>query len=1052
VISNQSVGVVGTGQVNTNILDDDRAWSISPASASNTEGTTRTYSVSYTGATLTAGQTATITVATGNNNTSTFPNAIAGADYTAVSTVLTFTSGTGTQRTIAVSTIQDTIVETTEDYLVTISGQSTGTVAASQANGTIVDNDATSLQWNITGTASLNEGATGSYSVSYTGVTLAPGQTQTITVATGNATGNTITNATGGGVDYTSVTTVLTFTGGSATQKTVAVSTIDDTLNEAEEDYGVSLSGPSIGSIGTGSVTTVINFSDVSATFKVNEVSVGASVTAPGGVATDKWIELQNTAGTAQLSTGVSLEILGATGGIKTIAMPAVSVPAGGYLVIYEQGANAIYGVYNSAGGLLSSGAIAAGGGWNFGSDTSQRVGVNVFAGSTSFDLFLANGAGTGSFSGGASGWTSPGLTGAGFAAAAGLLATPYPLLSNQTAYNGQVDSQTALLQRLGLRSGSTATNNDVFLRGDTTDNSNGTDWTTATNAADTAGTQNNAAGYINPNDPSETITHSQATATVGEGQQFLEVTTGTGTSLDGLLGHDFLYGNTGNDTLIGGGGDDFLFGHSGNDRLFGGPGGDVLIDVSGTVGNGDYMEGGSGHDILLGTYNGSANTVGMVLVGDVSLVNSSNGNDWISGGNGGDIIIGDNINFAAFSQTTFLNNPFAAGQGTVAFNARGGTGNDTVFGRGGSDLIGTSGGNDSVFGDDPLNLAVFGNDTIATDDGNDYADGGPGSDSINLGSGFDQGFGGSGNDTIDGESGGDAIEGESGDDLLFGSGGGDQIYGDSASNTTSGNDTIFSGFDGDFAAGGSGDDLIFGEQGADWLDGDLAPTGAGGSDTLHGGTQDDTLVGGPGLDLYGLDGSSGVLFDFANAAPAPGGWQTMNLTPYGLGVDWFREMEGVAGSGGSDTIFDGIGGGQYYQGGGGNDEYHDGEGQDTYDMSGGPADHDTLSLDAVSLTAVPNTVIGFGQTFDGVGPDTGNQDYIDLDAIFDAFGVATVDRAGRVQINDPPGFGPVSLEVDVDGPGIGTFVTLIIFEGIGSGGGFSFGNAASDDIQVGTL
>jgi hypothetical protein len=97
--------------------------------------------------------------------------------------------------------------------------------------------------------------------------------------------------------------------------------------------------------------------------------------------------------------------------------------------------------------------------------------------------------------------------------------------------------------------------------------------------------------------------------------------------------------------------------------------------------------------------------------------------------------------------------------------------------------------------------------------------------------------------------------------------------------------------------------------------------------------------------------------------------------------------------------------------------------------------------------------VIGFGTFFDPTPPDTGDQDYISVDAIFDAFGVATADRASRVQIFDPgPGPAPVELQIDPDGPGVGTFVTLIIFEGITSGGAFSFGNAASDDIQLGTL
>jgi Ca2+-binding RTX toxin-like protein len=1059
VVSNQSIGVVGTGQANTNIIDDDRAWSIGPGTIAGVEGTTHIYTVSYTGAALTAGQTATISVGTAGGFTGTLPNATAGADYTAVSTILTFTAGTGTQRTVAVSTINDTAVENTEDYRITIANQSTGTMATTQANGTISDNDSPSLQWNVSGTAALNEGQSATYSVNYTGVTLAPGVTATITVATGDANGNTIANATAG-ADYDILNTVLTFTGGGATQKTVAVSIINDSLNEPAEDFSVSLSGPSLGTINTGSATTVINFSDPSTAFQVNEVSVGASVTAPGGAATSHWIEFRNTGGLTQLTSGLTLQVQGATGGIKNIALPDLTIQSGGYFVIYDQGTDAHYGVYNSAGVLQSSGLIAGGGGWNFGSDTSQRVGVNLFFGSTSVDLFIANGATAGSFTG-TTIWVSPGLSGGGYAAAAGLFGGSFALLTNQTAYNGQVDNQDSILQKLGLRAGpAITTNNDVFLRVDTTENNNGTDWTTATFNGDSAGAANNAS-YINPNDPSETITHNQASGLpVGEGQQISHAPAG-GATLNGQVDNDFLYGNTGNDTLLGGGGDDFLFGHSGNDRLFGGPGGDMLVDIAGTVAAnaGDYMEGGSGHDILLGTYAGTANNVAMLIVGDVTLLNSSNGNDWIHGGGGSDTIVGDNVNFDATGQSSFLSNPFAVGSPFSAFSARGGTGSDTIFGGGGGDLIGASGGQDSVFGDDPNNLGIFGNDTIFTDAGNDYADGGPGNDSINLGGGTDTGRGGTGNDTIDGGAGTDFIYGLGDGDSLVGDSGSDQIYGDDPDNTTAGFDTIRGGLDGDLLIGGALSDLVYGEGGNDFIQGDLDGAPATGDDTLHGGTGDDTLIGGPGIDLYGLDqASSGVLFDFGAAAPGPSGYQIINLTAYGLGVDWFKEMEGVAGSAFNDTIFDGPGS-FYIAGGPGNDLYQGGLGQDTYNMSGGPGDHDTLNLPSVPAilfgTVFPKTIIGFGTSFDGMPPDDGDQDYVNLDALLDGFGYDAAGRIGATRMLDPTPVGGTTVELQVDvNTGAGTdWRTVVIFEGFSTPTGFfSIGTSASDDIQLGAL
>ena len=61
-------------------------------------------------------------------------DAPSGTDYTALGTTLTFTGGGPNSQTVAVSTINDTVVEGTEDYAVTIGGQTAGTISTSQAN------------------------------------------------------------------------------------------------------------------------------------------------------------------------------------------------------------------------------------------------------------------------------------------------------------------------------------------------------------------------------------------------------------------------------------------------------------------------------------------------------------------------------------------------------------------------------------------------------------------------------------------------------------------------------------------------------------------------------------------------------------------------------------------------------------------------------------------------------------------------------------------------------------------------------------------------------
>src|SRR5690606_1183149 len=109
-------------------------------------------------------------------------DAEAGTDYTALGTTLTFTGG-ATAQTVSVATLDDTVVEGSEDYTVTIASPTAGTVATSQANTVIEDDgDSTLLSWTIAGDSSVTEGGTACDSVSYTCASVPPGQTMTILV------------------------------------------------------------------------------------------------------------------------------------------------------------------------------------------------------------------------------------------------------------------------------------------------------------------------------------------------------------------------------------------------------------------------------------------------------------------------------------------------------------------------------------------------------------------------------------------------------------------------------------------------------------------------------------------------------------------------------------------------------------------------------------------------------------------------------------------------------------------------------------------------------
>ena len=230
----------------------------------------------------------------------------------------------------------------------------------------------------------------------------------------------------------------------------------------------------------------------------------------------------------------------------------------------------------------------------------------------------------------------------------------------------------------------------------------------------------------------------------------------------------DFLSGGDGNDTLIGNDGNDTLNGDAGLDSIDGGAGSDVIDGGTGFA----TLEGGDGNDSLTGS-----------ILNDV--INGGAGNDTLSGLNGNDLLNGMDGNDSLV----------------------GGSGDDSLLGGAGDDTL--DGGTD--------------NDTINGNDGNDLINGFHGNDLI---------LGGLGDDTISGDDGNDTIYGEAGNDLIGGGDGNDLIQGND------GEDTVLGGDGNDTLRGGSGKDIVLGGDGNDYID------GQGGIDTLAGNQGDDTLIG----------------------------------------------------------------------------------------------------------------------------------------------------------------------------------------------------------------
>ena len=285
-----------------------------------------------------------------------------------------------------------------------------------------------------------------------------------------------------------------------------------------------------------------------------------------------------------------------------------------------------------------------------------------------------------------------------------------------------------------------------------------------------------------------------------------------------------WLFGQAGDDILIGGLGNDILNGGSGNDQLYGATGNDRLFGMNGD----DSIAGGSGNSLL----NGGSGDDQLYAQGGGNRVFGMQGDDWIIDGEGNDTL-------------------------------RGGAGNDIISVTGGDNLIDGGAGFDMVGTLDFRNsgsgvyLPFDGRTmTVETDAGvqtlksietvsfvygSDYGDyitpqgttswaGGVvgiysyGGDDYVVGTGV---YGGEGNDTIIGLSNYyNDLVGENGDDVIIASG-----------------DVLQA-----FLEGGDGNDLLIGNG-----SGLMLITGDGGDDTLVGGNGRNRMGGGAGNDsLYG--------------------------------------------------------------------------------------------------------------------------------------------------------------------------------------------------------
>jgi Calx-beta domain-containing protein len=217
------------------------APSFSVSDASATEGGALVFTVTMTGATSTC---YTVNYATANNS------AVAPGDYVGSSGIVAFAPSSGTEtQTVAVATVDDSTIESTETMLLNLSAPSAGgTISDAQGIGSIIDNDSVcqGVNFTIASNGAVTEGASSAFTVTKHGTA-----TGSCNVSYATANGTAIAPG-----DYTAKSGTLTFTS-AQTAQTVSVTTIDDAVVENAETFTASLSSPTAGAtLGTPSSAT----------------------------------------------------------------------------------------------------------------------------------------------------------------------------------------------------------------------------------------------------------------------------------------------------------------------------------------------------------------------------------------------------------------------------------------------------------------------------------------------------------------------------------------------------------------------------------------------------------------------------------------------------------------------------------------------------------------------------------------------------------------------------------------------------------------------------
>jgi hypothetical protein len=190
--------------------------------------------------------------------------ATADGDYLAASSSLTFTPGGPLSQTIDITILGDTKFELTEQFVLKILSAPGATIARAQATGEIANDDSLPKISLAAPVAASESVAVRTFAVSLSNASAFP---VIVSYATANG------SATVADADYLAASGTLTFNPGEPLTQAINVTVTNDAKFELDEQFGVSLSAASSGTIDVGDATTSILNDDLRPTVSISAVS-----------------------------------------------------------------------------------------------------------------------------------------------------------------------------------------------------------------------------------------------------------------------------------------------------------------------------------------------------------------------------------------------------------------------------------------------------------------------------------------------------------------------------------------------------------------------------------------------------------------------------------------------------------------------------------------------------------------------------------------------------------------------------------------------------------